>query len=167
MFYLILIPFIVQMIAIGLDEYCFHLKRNLPTWERIGHPLDTLSVLGCFIFVQSVPFSSGALKVFIGLAILSCLLITKDEFVHKHHCPVKEMWLHALLFVNHSVMLAALAISWCALAKTPPVWILTWLDNKEFLKLFLEIQSVGIGIFMFYQIIYWNFIVPPYEKESD
>ena len=33
-----------------------------------------------------------------GLAIFSCLLVTKDEFSHKQDCPAAEQWLHAILF---------------------------------------------------------------------
>jgi hypothetical protein len=102
---LALIPFIIQGIVIVLDEYVYHLKRGLPKWERIGHPLDTLSVIACFAFVLFVPYESSLIKYYVMIAIFSCLLITKDEFVHKHHCPAAEQWLHAILFVNHSVLL--------------------------------------------------------------
>ena len=66
---LILIPFLLQMVIIGVDEWYFHLKRGLPKWERIGHPIDTLSVLACFAFVLFVPFSTLTLKIYIGLAV--------------------------------------------------------------------------------------------------
>src|SRR5689334_19220146 len=109
MWRLIFIPFVIQGIAIALDEICFHRKRDLPKWERIGHPLDTLSVLACLLFILFVPYSSGGvLKGYIALAIFSCLMVTKDEFVHKHHCPAAEHWLHALLFLNHPALLTAL-----------------------------------------------------------
>src|SRR5262245_55944652 len=114
MWLLITIPFIIQLVVIGVDEVYFHLKRGLPRWERIGHPLDTLSVLFCFLFVLYIPFSSFALKSYIALAVFSCLFVTKDEFVHKHHCPASENWLHALLFLNHPVVLSALGLIWYA-----------------------------------------------------
>lgn len=148
---LLLLPFFVQMIAIGVDEMVFHLKRGLPKWERIGHPLDTLSTLACFAFTLFVPFSGGALKIFIALGVLSCLMITKDEFVHKHHCPAAEQWLHALLFVNHSILLFCLGWLW---ANNPG---LTW---------FVALQAICIALFFLYQVIYWNFIWKPSTTHS-
>jgi len=56
MFIALLIPFGVQAFLIILDEYVFHIKRALPKWERIGHPLDTLSVVVCLIMVQLIPY---------------------------------------------------------------------------------------------------------------
>ncbi len=141
---LLLLPFLVQTVAIGLDETYFHIKRGLPKWERIGHPLDTLSVIACLLFVLLVPYSSGALKVFIGLAIFSCLMVTKDEFVHKHHCPAAEHWLHAILFITHPIMLASLGLIWGR-------------DMLIFFP-FLYVQLVLISLFFLYQVIYWNFI---------
>ncbi len=141
---LIYLPFLIQAIAIGLDEYVFHLKRDLPKWERIGHPIDTLSVLACLLFVLFIPYSPSMLKVYIGLGIFSCLMVTKDEFVHKHHCPAAEHWLHALLFLNHPVILACTG--------------LLWYDLHAFAHTFLVFQAVGIGIFFLYQVIYWNFL---------
>lgn len=141
---LLLLPFLVQTVAIGLDETYFHIKRGLPKWERIGHPLDTLSVIACLLFVLLVPYSSGALKVFIGLAIFSCLMVTKDEFVHKHHCPAAEHWLHAILFITHPIMLASLGLIWGR-------------DMLIFFP-FLYVQLVLISLFFLYQVIYWNFV---------
>jgi len=157
---LILLPFIVQAIVIVLDEYLFHLKRGLPKWERIGHPLDTLSVIGCFIFVLLVPYDSSMIKYYVTTAIFSCLLITKDEFVHKHHCPAAEQWLHAILFVNHSVLLTAMGLMWPRIHGRE---IFEWMPSVETLTLFLWIQTLFASLFCLYQIIYWNFIYVPEE----
>jgi len=153
--YLALIPFFIQAIAIGLDETIYHLKRNLPKWERIGHPLDTLSVIGCIIFILLVPYQPDLIKYYIGLAVFSCLLITKDEFVHKHHCPGGEHWLHALLFINHSLLLTLMGFMWPKL--TSPE-LSSWLPSIEVLIPFLWIQAILASLFCLYQIIYWNFI---------
>ncbi len=137
------LPFILQAVVIGIDEYCFHLKRGLPRWERIGHPIDTLSVLLCLGFVLFIPYSGAMLKMFIALAILSCLLVTKDEFVHKHHCPASEQWLHALLFLNHPILLGCMGLIWARMSSLLP---------------FLIAPAVFTLFFFFYQVIYWNFI---------
>lgn len=154
----IFLPFIIQTIVIFIDEYYFHIKRGLPRWERIGHPLDTFSVLLCLLFVLCVPYSIGALKAYIGLAIFSCLLVTKDEFVHKHHCPASEQWLHALLFLNHPIVLTSLGITWLIIEEAKsPAWV-AHLDHSPLLYPFLITQTIFITLFLFYQIIYWNFI---------
>jgi hypothetical protein len=159
MYLLITLPFLIQAIVIGVDECVFHLKRGLPKWERLGHPLDTLSVLICLSYVLIFPYSGFHLKVFIALAIFSCLLVTKDEFVHKHCCPASEQWLHALLFLNHPVMLTATGLIWPTLhgAETP-IWLKNWLTEPAFLTGFLIAQAAFAALFFFYQAIYWNFI---------
>ncbi len=162
MWMLIFAPFVVQAVSITLDEYVFHIKRGLPKWERIGHPLDTLSVLSCFLFVFFFPYSETHFKWYIGIAIFSCILITKDEFVHKHHCPASEQWLHALLFVNHPIMLAALAFMWPVLsAETLPSWVPAFFNHKQAFYPFLLMQIGTISFFLLYQVIYWNFIWKP------
>lgn len=138
-------PFILQAIVIGIDEGYFHIKRGLPKWERIGHPLDTLTVILCFVFVFAVPYSAAMIKWYAAMALFSCLMVTKDEFVHKHHCPASEQWLHALLFINHPIMLASLGWLW------PKVY-------EPAVFTFLIIQTFLISAFFLYQVIYWNFI---------
>ena len=159
MIILILVPFIVQMLAIFFDEYYFHIKRGLPRWERIGHPMDTFSVLMCLIFVLCVPYSSYALKWYIGLSVFSCLMVTKDEWIHKHHCPAAEQWLHALLFLNHPIVLASVGVIWWTFSgNAVPLWLENGFKSKGLLYIMLLTQSVCIALFFFYQIIYWNFL---------
>lgn len=159
MWMLILFPFCLQMIIISLDEICFHIKRGLPRFERIGHPVDTLSVVCCFAFVLFIPFSGLALKIYIALSLFSCLLVTKDEFVHKHHCPAAEHWLHALLFLNHPILLTSLGLLWPLLSGAPAMsWLMSWQNHLLFLQIFISLQLACAVIFMLYQIIYWNFI---------
>jgi hypothetical protein len=137
-----MVPFIVQFIVMSLDEYYFHVKRGLPLWERIGHPIDTLTVLACCLFVYCVPYSATALKWYVGLAIFSCLMVTKDEFIHKHHCPAAEHWLHAILFINHPILLTCVGYIW----KKPSL----------LLTAFLGLQILLVSLFFLYQVIYWN-----------
>lgn len=159
MYLLLTIPFLIQAIVIGLDEYLFHLKRWLPRWERIGHPLDTLSVLLCLAFILIVPYSSGSLKGYLALSLFSCLFVTKDEFIHKQHCLASEQWLHSILFINHPVLLTAAGLMWPFLhGAEAPHWLTRWLSEPQFFKGFLLFQAVFGVIFMCYQVIYWNFI---------
>ena len=141
---LLMLPFVLQALAIALDEGIFHYKRGLPRWERIGHPLDTLGTLACMLFVLFVPYSPLTLKIYIGLAVFSSLLITKDEFVHAKHCPGAEQWLHAALFILHPITLAAAGF--------------IWIENLARLTHFLQVQAILMTLFLTYQIVFWNFL---------
>lgn len=159
MWWLAVIPFAAQMILMTFDEVHFHYKRGLPLWERIGHPLDTLSVLICFGFVLASPFSEFNLKIYCALALFSCLMVTKDEFVHKHHCAGMEHWLHACLFILHPIVLTMTGIIWPIIQGIQNTfWLLSWLDNPTALMWFMYIQTGAIAAFLLYQIVYWNFI---------
>jgi 2-polyprenyl-6-hydroxyphenyl methylase / 3-demethylubiquinone-9 3-methyltransferase len=39
----LVVPLGLQALAMAVDEAYFHRRRGLPRWERIGHPLDTLT----------------------------------------------------------------------------------------------------------------------------
>jgi len=129
----------VQGVLIAIDEFVFHHRRYMPRWERIGHPVDTFTVLFCFMFLILTEPSNTHRQIYYGLATISCLMISKDEWAHKKYCQASEMWLHALLFIMHPLILLS------ALAE--------WPGNK------MNLYFVGAAIlpFFFYQIIYWNF----------
>ena len=159
MWILSLIPFCLQALAIAIDEGYFHVRRGLPKWERIGHPIDTLSVLSCMGFVLFVPFSTTALIVYCILAAFSSFLVTKDEFVHKEHCPAAENWLHAVLFILHPITLICAGFIWpVAQGVEVTAWIANWLDSPAYLHLFLKGQFVLMSLFLLYQIVFWNFL---------
>ena len=157
MAFLLLLPFLAQVLIIGIDEFYFHIRRGLPQWERIGHPLDTLTVLACFAFVLFVPYSSFYLKIYIGLTLFSCIFVTKDEFVHKECCPASEQWLHALLFLNHPIVLTAAGLIWpIANGGTGPAWLSSLNMYADSLHLFLLMQTGFVALFLIYQTLYWN-----------
>lgn len=159
MWLLAVLPFFLQAAVILFDEFYFHVRRGLPKWERIGHPIDTFSVLLCFFVILFLPFDAFNLKVYIALSIFSCILVTKDEFVHKHFCPASENWLHALLFTLHPVVLAVSGMIWAYNHNAiETLWIQKWFASPLDLKLFIQIQSVVMFLFFMYQIVYWNFI---------
>jgi len=140
---LLYIPFLVQACVISFDEFYFHIKRGLPRWERIGHPLDTFSLVLCLAFVIFFSYSKALIFPFVVLGTFSCLLVTKDEFVHKEHCNAKEQWLHALLFLNHPLVLISMGLMWG--------------QGRHFIP-FLTLQLVFVVFFCLYQIIYWNLV---------
>ena len=129
----------LQAAAMLVDEAYFHRRRELPRWERIGHPLDTLTIVICLGFLLAATPSSTTLAIYAGLAIASCLFVTKDEFVHAKLCGGGEQWLHGVLFVLHPIVLAAFAGMWWT-GRTGP----------------LVGQLVVTVLFMTYQVVYWN-----------
>lgn len=154
-----LVPFLLQAVAIGVDEIHFHWKRGLPLWERLGHPLDTLSLLVCIGMTIFTPFTVQAFWIYCALAVVSCLMVTKDEFVHKHHCCGAENWLHALLFILHPITLIVIALIWpISQNAAVPSWFPIWFDTPEVLKAFLYFQGSTILMFFLYQLIFWNIV---------
>ncbi len=136
---LLYVPFILQAFIMFIDEE-FHKKRTLGAWERLGHPLDTLTVMLPLLFSVFNPFSDSSSYTYISLAVFSCLFITKDEFIHAKVCSPGEHWLHALLFILHPLVFLATFISW---------------SESETIH-FLIIQSALTFLFFTYQIFRWS-----------
>lgn len=133
-----LLPFIMQGACMGIDEI-YHAKRGLPAWERVGHPLDTLTVLAVYLFAALSEFNSQNQNIYLGLAIFSCVFITKDEWVHAKLCTGPEQWLHALLFILHPLTFLAVHFLW---------------EGGETATLFV-LCALTI-LFMTYQILRWS-----------
>lgn len=132
---------VLQALAITTDELWFHRRRSLPPWERLGHPLDTLTAAACYGWLAATqPGDAHALTVYVGLAALSCLFITKDEFVHARCCPPAELWLHAVLFVLHPVVFFCFAELWL---KPDTEWILRG-------------ELTATLAFAVYQFVFWS-----------
>ena len=137
---LAVVPIVLQALAMVVDEGWYHQRRELPRWERIGHPLDTLTIAACLGWLLvAEPGAPAALPVYAGLAIGSCLFVTKDEAVHARLCSPGEHWLHAVLFVLHPIVLAAFALLW-------------WTGHPGLLAGQLAVTLA----FCTYQIVRWN-----------
>lgn len=111
------LPFLLQALAMSLDEGLCH--RDLARIERLGHRVDTAAFLACLGLALLAPPTPGALRLYAGLAIGSCLLITKDEGLHQRRCGPFEHWLHAVLFMLHPLVLVAAAWLWMGGHRTP------------------------------------------------
>jgi hypothetical protein len=98
----------------AVDEIAFHRRRILPVWERWGHPLDTLSLLFCLGLALALPPDRLWTGLYLVLAVFSCLLVAKDEWVHARHCAPGEHFVHALLFLLHPVLLWSVFTLWRA-----------------------------------------------------
>jgi 2-polyprenyl-6-hydroxyphenyl methylase/3-demethylubiquinone-9 3-methyltransferase len=136
---LLVVPIALQGAAMLIDEGVFH-RRGLPRWERIGHPLDTLTIVLCLAWLVAVPPGRATLTVYAVLAGFSTLFVTKDEPVHARLCGGGEQWLHALLFVLHPIVLAVLGLAW-------------WRGEYPALLAVQLALTLGFGI---YQTVYWN-----------
>ena len=133
------VPLGIQALVTGVDELYFHRRRGLPRWERIGHPLDTLTVLGCYVVALALPLTATSLRTYVALAAFSCLFVTKDEIVHAKYCEPFEHWVHALLFLLHPIVLASMGFLWLREART-----------------LMLVQGALTLAFGLYQTLYWN-----------
>lgn len=143
---LFLVASAIQGFSIFVDEFFFHHKRGLPRWERIGHPIDTAMTIACFVFLVFVNRTPTTEWFYIAMAAVSCALVTKDEWIHHKYCTGGEMWLHAVLFLMHPLVLFAAYLEW---------------DTHRFS---IAAVATGVWVFLMYQIIYWNFIYNPARK---
>lgn len=130
------LPFILQGVSMFVDEFYFHEKRGLGKWERIGHPLDTVTVLACFAYLI---WGSPSEMIYVSLCAVSCLFITKDEFVHRRNCSPMEHWLHALLFLLHPICFTAAFMLW---------------QQNDLIA--LKVQFSIVFIFLIYQTLRWS-----------
>jgi hypothetical protein len=159
---LILAPFFFQGGLMFFDEFYYHRIRGLPLWEVWGHPLDTLTVLSCYLFIFNNPLNSNNVRIYIGLVTVSCLFVSKDEFVHSELCSPGEQWLHALLFIIHPITLGLLGFLWpylqadnlaeASLAKT----ILLSQEQIQPVQMMVKGQFALIIGFLIFQITYWG-----------
>ena len=159
MHWMVLAPIAFQNAAMFFDEFHYHRRRGLPRWERIGHPLDTLTVLACFAWILTRPPTPANVAVYLGLALFSCVFVLKDERVHFQHCSLGEQWLHAALFVFHPLTLISFGLLWGP-ARGEPVaapWLAGGIDARHA----LVAQAAATAAIFVYQVVYWNFLRAP------
>lgn len=138
----LLAPLLAQAALILVDEFHFHRKRGLPRWERIGHPLDTLTLAAGLAFTLLVPISVAAVVIFAAWSVFSCVFVTKDEWVHASLCGGGEHWVHAMLFIAHPLVF--LSVGWM------------WAQGME--PAYRYVPLALMLLFFLHQIVYWNFI---------
>lgn len=147
-----LVPFLLQGLLVGIDEFYFHQRRTLNRWERWGHPIDTAFFFFCFVYLAVMPPEPRHLGVYAGLSILSCLLVTKDEWQHRELCSGLENWLHALSFMLHPVVLIWTGFLWWTQADAFPFVVM--------------VTMVGTLTFSVYLMVFWNLIKAPAKQGS-
>lgn len=152
---LLLLPALFQSALLLFDEFYYHRKRELPKWERIGHPLDTLSVLFCLLWLLHSSYSTTNLIIYLFFMLISAIFITKDELIHSKLCSGGEHWIHSLLYILHPVWMATNAWTWYL-----------WQQGNGEIAWILKFQILIIIPFLFYQFLYWNFILNSNRKQS-
>jgi hypothetical protein len=136
------VPLVLQALAMLVDEGVHHRRRGLGAWERIGHPIDTLTTATCYAWLLVARVSLTSAIVYGGLAFTSCLVVTKDESVHADECSAAEHWNHAVLFMLHPVVLGVAAWLW-------------WASSSTSHAILVALLASTLG-FAAYQFIYWN-----------
>jgi hypothetical protein len=102
----------LQALFLWGDEWLFHRARGLGRWERWGHPADAVAYALALAVPAYAPVQSPWVWAYVALAVLSALLITKDEWVHAVECPAGEHWVHAVLFLIHPAVLIFVGLLW-------------------------------------------------------
>lgn len=129
-----------QGLIMFIDEFYYHKQRGLGLFEYRGHVVDSLIFLATLsIPVLTLP-SQTTLIIYITMAIISTLIITKDEWVHARECKAGEHWLHALLFVLHAPILIGLGFIWV----------------NDPTALILRLVPPIVGAWAIYQFFYWR-----------
>jgi hypothetical protein len=136
------LPFIFQGMLMSIDEFYCHRRRELGRWERMGHPLDTVTFLMCLLWILFLPPNDFNLAIYGGLAVASSLFITKDEWQHRVLSTGFENWLHALLFMLHPLMLLSAGWMW-------------WTVHPIFAPVIGGFAALTAA-FAIYQAWYWN-----------
>ncbi len=134
------ISILTQGTLLLVDEFYFHWKRRLPKWERWGHPVDTFFFLVPMGIVSFCPPHPAWQITYFAVSIVSSLVITKDEWVHRERSSSAEQWLHSLLFMLHPVILISAFFLWSRGVQSIFLWVFGF-----------------VFIFWVYQIIFWNF----------
>ncbi|MDQ3232538.1 MAG: hypothetical protein M3Q07_12010 [Pseudobdellovibrionaceae bacterium] len=130
----------MQGLIMAVDEFIFHRRRGLPPFERWGHVVDTSVFLLALVVPALWAPSPTLLVVYGGLALLSCVLITKDEWIHATACTGAEQWCHAMLFVLHGPILLVAGLVW-------------YLDPGHPV---LKMLPPVVFMWGLYQHLYWN-----------
>ncbi|HWP59162.1 MAG TPA: hypothetical protein VNL14_14810 [Candidatus Acidoferrales bacterium] len=106
--------FLAQACLMLVDEWLFHRRRGLEPWERWGHPLDSIVYAAALLVPALAPPRAPWGPLYAALAVASCLLITKDEWVHARSCAAGEHWVHAVLFLIHPAVLIFSGFLWAS-----------------------------------------------------
>ena len=147
------LPFGLQGVAMAFDELGFHSHRTVSRWEGLGHALDSAVFLACLMCPLYLTPTLPHLTLFGIMAAASCLLITKDEFVHQRQCTGGEHWLHAVLFILHPIVLFATGFLWVGLGTG--AFARNLIDALPLEARILMLQVGLVMGFLVFQVVLW------------
>ena len=139
---------VIHAIAFTFDEYILNKKRNLSQKEINSALLDGILYLAAVALTIFTTFSENLGRVYIGLALLSCISVVKNEAIYPGNIPKIERITHAMLYVLHPLILYAFYISWA----------------QNFFQTNMTYWMLQLGYFVLglkaisYHMIYWNYI---------
>jgi len=87
---LLLLPLIVQGLAIFVDGLHFDFASGQPRWEHIWHPPNPFTVLAPILWLMVSAPSERNLIIYNLAAVFSCYFVIKDELVHADRCAPAE-----------------------------------------------------------------------------
>ena len=157
-----ILPLLLQAFALLADEFYFHRKRGLGYWESWGHPVDIMCFLLFIGWIETQSWSESNFAIALGFAAISCLIITKDEWVHQKEASLGETWLHSFLFVLHPIVIASLLLAW-------PIRDgenLPWKDWMQPLLPVFKWYFAPALLMLIHQIFYWNFLNPSSSQKK-
>jgi 2-polyprenyl-6-hydroxyphenyl methylase/3-demethylubiquinone-9 3-methyltransferase len=129
----------VQAALMFVDEGAFHRVRRLGEWESWGHVADSALFAAALAPAALLAPNLGASVVYAVLAVVSAVMVTKDEWIHTRECEAAENWVHALLFALHPCVLISIGALW---ARGEGVLLRRWLPAV-------------VAAYSFYQWLYW------------
>lgn len=146
-----LLPFSLQSLAMGLDEGWFHPRRTVPRQEWLGHALDTAVFLLCLDCPLLLAPTAPHLGQYAVVAVLSSLLVTKDELGPHLACTGGEHWVHAVLFLLHPLVLLATACLWFAPRLLQAGFPM---PSATAARDLLGAQALLVGAFLLFQLLF-------------
>lgn len=140
----------LQTLLMTVDEMYFHRRRGLERLEAWGHAFDTALFLAAIAVPAFFAPTGTATLAYVALAVLSTLVVTKDEWLHAKSCEPGEHWVHSLLFALHGPLL--IGIGWCWHHGLGSFW--------------LKALPVLVGGWGLLQLFYWTHAHASFEPRN-
>jgi hypothetical protein len=144
---------IAHVCLYNIDEHLFNKKRDHSRYEILSTISDGVLFLLPILMATFVSFDADKTWIYKTLAAISMLSIIKNECFYQN-LEVKERLIHACLYVLHPIILFNFFESWQNhyFQTHPNFWM-------------VQLVYLGFGIKSFtYQLIYWNYIHEPVNK---
>ncbi|RHX93798.1 hypothetical protein DLM76_12420 [Leptospira yasudae] len=155
-FYTFAFPFFFGLVLAAIDEFYFHWKRGLPTWERIGHSIDIVFTIIPYSILIFFEYDQTNLLVYVIFALISCMTVVKDVWVHNRECEASEEFIHGLMSMLHPILLLIPALLWPSFHGGQSSILLS--KDATMFKFFFTAIYIGSFVWLAYNFIFWNMI---------